>query len=172
MATVDAFRTIQPETLAERRQMTVMFYDLVGSTTVASTLDPEDVRDVIGAFHRCVRNEVTRSDGFVARYVGDGGLIYFGYPQAHEDDAGRSIYAGLAAIDAVSRLSLLDGYKPKIRVGVAAGLVVVGDIVGAGNVPEQDIVGQTPNLAARLQAFAAPGELVICTATAAPIPIA
>jgi class 3 adenylate cyclase len=108
----------------------------------------------------------------VARYVGDGGLIYFGYPQAHEDDAGRSIYAGLAANDAVSRLSLLDGYKPKIRVGVAAGLVVVGDIVGAGNVPEQDIVGQTPNLAARLQAFAAPGELVICSATAAPIPIA
>lgn len=142
-----------------------MFYDLVGSTTVASRLDPEDLRDVIGAFHRCVREEVTRIGGFVARYLGDGGLIYFGYPEAHEDDAERAMHAGLRAIEAVSRLTLLAGYKPEIRIGVATGLVVVGDIVGVGSLPEQDIVGQTPNLAARLQSIADPGTMVIADTT-------
>jgi class 3 adenylate cyclase/predicted ATPase len=160
-----ASQRTQFDALAERRQMTVMLYDLVSSTSVASSLDPEDLRDVIGAFHRCVRDEVMRFGGFVARYMGDGGLIYFGYPQAHEDDAERSIHAGLAAIDAVSRLVLFDGYKPQIRIGIATGLVVVGDIVGAGSAPERDIVGQTPNLAARLQAIADPGTLVISSAT-------
>jgi class 3 adenylate cyclase/enoyl-CoA hydratase/carnithine racemase len=145
--------------------MTVMFYDLVGSTTVASSLDPEDLRDIIGAFHRCVRDEAKRFGGFVARYMGDGGLIYFGYPRAHEDDAERSIHASLAVLDAVSRLTLFQGYKPQIRIGIATGLVVVGDIVGEGSSPEQDIVGQTPNLAARLQSIADPGATVISSAT-------
>lgn len=161
----DALRAIHPVALAERRQMTVMFYDLVGSTAASSMFDPEDVRELIVAFHSCVRNEITRFGGVAARHVGDGGLIYFGYPQAHEDDAARSIYAGLAAIEAVSRLGRLGSYKPQIRIGVATGLVVVGDIIGVSSVAERDVVGQTPNLAARLQTGAEPGTLVICSAT-------
>jgi class 3 adenylate cyclase/predicted ATPase len=150
---------------AERRQMTIMFYDLVGSTSVANALDPEEVRELIGVFHRCVRDEVTRFGGTVARYVGDGGLVYFGYPQAHEDDAARSIYAAIAATEAVSKLSPVGGHKPQMRIGIATGLVVVGDVVGGGDVPERDVVGQAANLAARLQAIAAPNALVICART-------
>jgi predicted ATPase/class 3 adenylate cyclase len=142
-----------------------MFYDLAESTTIASQLDPEDLGDVIGAFHRCVTEEVKQLGGFVARYVGDGALVYFGYPQAHENDPERAIVAGLAAVNAVSRLTLLNGYRPSLRIGIATGLAIVGDIVGTGVGPEQDIAGEAPNLAARLQALAKPDSVVICAKT-------
>jgi class 3 adenylate cyclase/tetratricopeptide (TPR) repeat protein len=150
---------------AERRLLTVMFCDLVGSTLLASQLDPEDFRDVIGAYHRCVTDVITRFNGFVARYLGDGELIYFGYPEAHEDDAERAVRAGLATVEAVTRLPLLEGYEPQVRIGIATGLVVVGDIVMTGAGPEQDVAGETPSLAARLQAMAEPNGIVIADGT-------
>lgn len=153
-------RNSRGEAPAERRQLTVMCYDLVDSTTMATALDPEDLREVMRAFHRCITDEVERLGGFVARYIGDGALAYFGYPRAHENDPERAIAAGLAAIDAVSRLTL-HGHRPRVRIGIATGLVVIGDIVGAGGYPEQDIAGGTPNLAVRLQALAEPGSIVI-----------
>jgi SAM (Sterile alpha motif) domain-containing protein/adenylate/guanylate cyclase family protein len=110
-----------PRTDAERRQLTVMFCDLVGSTALSARSDPEDLREVIGAYHRCVADTVARFDGFVAKYMGDGVLVYFGYPQAHEDDAERAVRAGLATIEAVGRLS---GREPlQARIGIASGLV-------------------------------------------------
>src|SRR5215470_17694194 len=149
---------------AERRQLTVMFCDLVGSTPLSLQLDPEDLRDVIAAYHRAVAAVVTRLDGLVSRYMGDGVLVYFGYPQAHEDDAERAVWAGLGAIDAVRRLDV-KSVKLQARVGIATGLVVVGDLIGAGPAQEQSVVGETPNLAARLQALAAPDAVVIATTT-------
>src|SRR5215475_8991173 len=115
---------------AERRQLTVMFTDLVGSTALSTKLDPEDLRSVIGAYHKCVAETVARFDGFVAKYMGDGVLIYFGYPHAHEDDAERAVRAGLALIEAVSKLRYQEPLQ--VRISVATGLVVVGDIVGSG----------------------------------------
>jgi class 3 adenylate cyclase/tetratricopeptide (TPR) repeat protein len=144
---------------AERRQLTVMFTDLVGSTALSTKLDPEDLRAVIGAYHKCVAETVARFDGFVAKYMGDGVLIYFGYPQAHEDDAERAVRAGLTLIDAVHRLTTAEPLQ--VRIGVGTGLVVVGDIVGSGEAQERGVVGETPNLAARLQAVAAPNTIVI-----------
>jgi class 3 adenylate cyclase len=141
-----------------------MFCDLVGSTAVASRLDPEDLREVIGAYHKCVAEVVTGFDGFVAKYMGDGVLVYFGYPQAHEDDAERAVRAGLGAIDAVSRLNV-KSVKLQTRAGIATGLVVVGDLIGAGSAQEQSVVGETPNLAARLQALAEPDAVVIAAST-------
>jgi len=149
---------------AERRQLTVMFCDLVGSTPLSLQLDPEDLRDVIAAYHCAVAAVVTRLDGFVSRYMGDGVLIYFGYPQAHEDDAARAVWAGLGAIDAVRRLDV-KSVKLQARVGIATGLVVVGDLIGAGPAQEQSVVGETPNLAARLQALAEPDTVVIGAGT-------
>jgi class 3 adenylate cyclase len=149
---------------AERRQLTVMFCDLVGSTELAARLDPEDLREVIGAYHRAVAGAVTSFEGFVAKYMGDGVLVYFGYPQAHEDDTEHAIRAGLGAIDAVSRLNV-ESIKLQARVGIATGLVVVGDLIGEGSAQEQSVVGETPNLAARLQALAAPDAVVIAAAT-------
>ena len=149
---------------AERRQLTVMFCDLVGSTALSTRLDPEDLREVIAAYHRTVAEIVAGSDGFVARYMGDGVLVYFGYPRAHEDDAERAIRAGLAAVDAVSRLDVRS-VRLQTRVGIATGLVVVGDLVGEGSAQEQSVVGETPNLAARLQALAEPDTVVIGTGT-------
>src|SRR5215813_11409540 len=143
---------------AERRQLTVMFCDLVGSTSLSGRLDPEDMRGIIGAYHRCVAETAEGFGGFVARYMGDGALIYFGYPQAHEDDAERATRCGLALVDRVPLLNL--GEKLHARVGIATGLVVVG-----GEVVEHDIVGETPNLAARLQALAEPGQIVLAGAT-------
>jgi len=125
--------------------------------------DPEDLREVVGAYHRCVADTVARFAGFVAKYMGDGVLIYFGYPQAHEDDAERAVRAGLAVIDAVERLP-----KPEplnVRLGIASGLVVVGDLIGAGAARERGVVGETPNLADRLQALAQAGTLVIADST-------
>ena len=149
---------------AERRQLTVMFCDLVGSTPLSVRYDPEDLRDVIGAYHRCVADTVASYAGFVAKYMGDGVLVYFGYPQAHEDDAERAVRAGLGLIDAVSRLDV-KSVKLQTRIGIATGLVVVGDLIGEGSAQEQSVVGETPNLAARLQALATPNTLVISIAT-------
>jgi class 3 adenylate cyclase len=149
---------------AERRQLTVMFCDLVGSTSLSSRLDPEDLREVIGVYHRAVSEIVAGFDGFVAKYMGDGVLVYFGYPHAHEDDAEQAVRAGLVTINAVGRLDV-KSTKLQARVGAATGLVVVGDLIGKGSAQEQTVVGETPNLAARLQALATPGSLVIDAST-------
>ena len=149
---------------AERRQLTVMFCDLVGSPELYARLDPEDLREVIGAYHRTVEEAVVRFDGFVAKYMGDGVLAYFGYPQAHEDDAERAVRAGLGLIDAIARLDI-GSLDLQARVGVATGLVVVGDLIGEGSAQEQSVVGETPNLAARLQALAGPDHIVIADNT-------
>ena len=149
---------------AERRQLTVMFSDLVGSTELSSRLDPEDLREIIAAYHRVVTEVVRSFDGFVAKYMGDGVLIYFGYPQAHEDDTERAVRAGLGVIDAVGRLDT-KSVKLQARVGIATGLVVVGDLIGEGSAREQSVVGETPNLAARLQALAEPDAVVIAAST-------
>jgi len=148
---------------AERRQITVMFCDLVGSTALAVRFDPEDLREIEGAYHRVVAETVARFGGFVAKYMGDGVLIYFGYPQAHEEDAERAIRAGLAVVDAVARLDTPE--RLEVRLGVASGLVVVGDLIGEGAALERGVVGETPNFAARLQALAEPGTLVIADST-------
>jgi class 3 adenylate cyclase/predicted ATPase len=155
---------VPPRAEAERRQLTVMFCDLVGSTALSARLDPEDLREVIAAYHRTVAEIVAGSDGFVSRYMGDGVLVYFGYPQAHEDDAERAVRAGLGAIDAVGRLDI-KSVKLQARVGIATGLVVVGDLIGHGSAQEQSVVGETPNLAARLQALAEPDSVVIGAGT-------
>jgi predicted ATPase/class 3 adenylate cyclase len=148
---------------AERRQVTVMFSDLVGSTALSTRMDPEDLREVISAYQRCVAETVRHFGGFVARYMGDGVLIYFGYPAAHEDDAERAVRAGLALVDAVATLTAPEPLQ--VRIGAATGIVVVGDVVGSGNAQANDIVGETPNLAARLQAIAEPNTVVIAEAT-------
>jgi class 3 adenylate cyclase len=148
---------------AERRQLTVMFCDLVGSTPLATRFDPEDLREIVGAYHRCVTDTVVRFGGFVAKYMGDGVLIYFGYPEAHEDDAERAARAGLGVIDAVGRLATQEPLN--VRIGIATGLVVVGDLIGAGAAQERGVVGETPNLAARLQALARPDTLVVADST-------
>jgi len=149
---------------AERRQLTVMFCDLVGSTALSSQLDPEDLREVIAAYHRAVSQVVAGLDGFVAKYMGDGVLVYFGYPQAHEDDAERAVRAGLGVIDAVGRLDV-KSVGLQARVGIATGLVVVGDLIGEGSAQEQSVVGEIPTLAARLQALAEPDAVVIAAGT-------
>jgi class 3 adenylate cyclase/predicted ATPase len=148
---------------AERRQLTVMFCDLVGSTPLSTRFDPEDLREIVGAYHRCVADTVARFGGFVAKYMGDGVLIYFGYPEAHEDDPERAARAGLAVIHAVGRLATEEPLN--VRIGIASGLVVVGDLIGAGAAQERGVVGETPNLAARLQALARPGTLVVADGT-------
>jgi class 3 adenylate cyclase/predicted ATPase len=150
---------------AERRQLTVMFCDLVGSTALSARFDPEDLRGVISAYHRCCTELVERNGGFVAKYMGDGVLTYFGYPQAHEHDAERAVRAGLNLVEAVPKLATNVGSPLQVRIGIATGLVVVGDLTGAGAAQEQAVVGETPNLAARLQALAQPGAVVIASST-------
>ena len=159
-----AERRLPVPAAAERRQLTVMFCDLVGSTELSSRLDPEDLREVIAAYHRAVADVVRSFDGFVAKYMGDGVLTYFGYPMAHEDDAERAVRAGLGVIDAVARLDV-NSVGLQARVGIATGLVVVGDLIGEGSSQEQSVVGETPNLAARLQALAEPHAVVIAAGT-------
>ena len=151
-----------PDT-AERRQVTVMFCDLVGSTALSARMDPEDLREVISAYQKCVAETVRRFDGFVAKYMGDGVLVYFGYPQAHEDDAERAVRAGLKLLAAVADLKT--GASLQTRVGIATGLVVVGDLIGSGEAQERGIVGETPNLAARLQGLAESNTVVIAEST-------
>jgi class 3 adenylate cyclase len=154
---------VAPQDAAERRQVTVMFSDLVGSTALSARIDPEDLREVISAYQRCVAETVQRFGGFVAKYMGDGVLIYFGYPQAHEDDAERAVRAGLELIAAVSALKA--PVSLQTRIGIATGLVVVGDLIGSGAAQEQAVVGETPNLAARLQGIAEPNMVVIAEST-------
>ena len=144
---------------AERRQVTVMFCDLVGSTALSVSMDPEDLREIISAYQKCVTETVDRYGGFVAKYMGDGVLVYFGYPQAHEHDAEQAARAGLELVAAVN--SLPSSVPLQARIGIATGLVVVGDLVGSGDSQERGIVGETPNLAARLQSIAEPNMVVI-----------
>jgi len=163
VATTSSTLSVSPEDRAERRQVTVMFSDLVGSTALSARMDPEDLREVISAYQKCVAETVQRFGGFVAKYMGDGVLVYFGYPQAHEDDAERAVRAGLELIAAVGALKT---HAPlQTRVGIATGLVVVGDLIGSGASQEQAIVGETPNLAARLQGIAQPNSVVIAEST-------
>src|SRR5262249_50346553 len=149
----------RPTSAAERRQLTVMFCDLVGSTALSTRLDPEDLREVIAAYHKCAAEVVGRFRGFVAKYMGDGVLVYFGYPEAHEADAENAVRAALALIDAIGQLAVPS--KHQVRIGIATGLVVVGELVGEGSAQERNVVGETPNLAARLQAAAAPNTVII-----------
>src|SRR5262245_37615250 len=152
-----------PLDIAERRQVTVMFSDLVGSTALSAHMDPEDLREVISAYQECVVEIVRRFEGFVAKYMGDGVLVYFGYPQAHEDDAERSVRAGLDLIAAV--VGLKTHASLQTRVGIATGVVVVGDLIGTGAAQEQAVVGETTSLAARVQGLAKPNMVVIADST-------
>ena len=154
--------TVSPDG-GERRQVTVLFCDLVGSTALSGRIDPEDLREVISSYQQCVAETVRRFDGFVARYMGDGVLVYFGYPHAHEDDAERAVRAGLDLIPAVAALQLCAPLQT--RVGVATGLVVIGNLIGSGEAQQRDIVGETPNLAARLQSIAKPNMVIISDST-------
>lgn len=146
---------------AERRHLTVMFVDLVGSTELATMIDPEDMRTVISNYQNTIAGIASRFDGFVAKFMGDGVLCYFGWPTANEDDAERAVRAGLAMINAVKETSAPDGTKLATRVGLATGVVIVGDLIGSGATQEAAVVGETPNLAARLQGVAQPNQLVL-----------
>jgi class 3 adenylate cyclase len=149
---------------AERRQLTVLFCDLAGSTALSARLDPEDLREVMAAYHRAVAEAVRKKGGYVAKLLGDGVLAYFGWPEAHEDDAERAVRAGLAACAAVAGLGTTAG-PLTARVGIATGPVVVGEVLGEGEARERGVVGETPNLAARLQAAAEAGAVVLDHAT-------
>ncbi|HTF74623.1 MAG TPA: adenylate/guanylate cyclase domain-containing protein, partial [Bradyrhizobium sp.] len=163
LAVVSSAPNVSPEDRAERRQVTVMFSDLVGSTALSTRMDPEDLREVISSYQKSVAETVGRFGGFVAKYMGDGVLIYFGYPQAHEDDAERAVRAGLELVAAIRDLKTHVALQT--RVGIATGLVVVGNVIGSGASQEQAIVGDTPNLAARLQGVAEPNSVVVAEGT-------
>ncbi len=158
-----AIKDPKTQDTAERRHVTVMFSDLVGSTAMSAGMDPEDLREVISAYQKCVAETVRRCGGFVAKYMGDGALVYFGYPHAHEDDAEQAVRAGLELVGGVSALK--SPVPLQTRVGIATGLVVVGDLIGSGEAQERGIVGETPNLAARLQGVAEPNTVVIAENT-------
>src|SRR5262252_8995945 len=159
---------ILPPPEAERRRLTVLFCDLVGSTTLAGHLDPEDYREIIRAYHQTCAEVIHRFDGYIAQYLGDGVLVYFGYPVAHEDDAQRAVWTGLGMLDAIVplniRLALPLADRVAVRLGIHTGMVVVGE-VGAGTRQEPLALGDTPNIAARLQNLAAPNTLVVSGAT-------
>ena len=154
----------KPQGVAERRNLTVMIVDLVGSTAISARLDPEEMREVLRDYQNAVAGEITRYEGHVAKFMGDGVLAYFGWPRAHEDEAERAVRAGLAVSAAVARLASSE-VELACRVGIATGLVVVGDLVGEGAAQEEAVVGETPNLASRLQAVARPGSVVISDLT-------
>src|SRR5215211_3911201 len=150
---------------AERRQLTVMFCDLVGSTAISARLDPEDLQDLLRAYHTQVKDVVRAGGGYIAKFMGDGVLVYFGYPQAHEDDAERAVRAGLSLVKSIGQLDATGGEPLNAGVGIATGLVVVGDLIGSGEAQERGSAGETPNLAARLQGLAEPGAVVIANLT-------
>ena len=150
---------------AERRHLTVMFCDLVGSTALSARLDPEDMRTLIDAYHSRITEVISRYQGIIARYMGDGVLVYFGYPQAHEDDAEQAVRAGLALVDAVAKLPTDTDAALSARIGIATGVTVVRDLTGEGAAQERAAIGETPNLAARLQTLAEPGTVLICPNT-------
>ena len=170
--TIEKDAAAQPEPLtsassgeAERRQLTVMFCDLVGSTELSRQFDPEDLQSIIASYQAACNAAIDRFDGYVARYMGDGMLVYFGYPVAHEDDAERAVRAGLGIIEEVALLDLNYEVELSVRVGIATGLVVAGDIIGDGASEEHSVLGETPNLAARLQGVASPGNVIIAETT-------
>jgi class 3 adenylate cyclase/predicted ATPase len=149
----------------ERRQLTVLFCDLVGSTELTAELGPEDMADLIGAFRGVVAAAVTRFDGHIAKWMGDAAMVYFGYPRAHEDDAERAARAALALIEAVAALRHEHDAALKVRIGISTGLVVVGELIGEGEARLRGIVGDTPDLAMRLQALTEPDTVVVSAAT-------
>src|SRR2546429_1659714 len=150
---------------AERRHLTVMICDLVGSTALSARLDPEDMRAVMDAYHAACARIVQAYDGFLGDFRGDGILAYFGYPLAHEDDAERTVRAGLDIIAAVAGLETRAAEPLAVRIGIATGVVVIGDLSREGALREHAVVGETPNLAARLQALAEPGTIVVAAST-------
>jgi class 3 adenylate cyclase len=154
---------------AERRQLTVMFCDLVGSTALAERLDPEDLREVLRAYQETCAEAVGRFEGHIAKYIGDGLLVYFGYPQAHEDDARRAVNAGLGVVAGIGtlnrRLGERHGVELSVRVGIHTGLVVAGEMGGGETLEANAIVGETPNVAARLEGLAGPNKVAISAAT-------
>jgi adenylate cyclase len=154
----------QPISSAERRQLTVMICDLVGAASLAGRLDPEDLREMIATHHRVTSEIAAGFNGLIGKYMSDGAMVYFGYPRAHEDDAERAVRAGLGVIDAIDRLDVGAG-KLQARVGIATGLVVVGDPIGEGPVREQSVFGEAPHLAAGLHALAEPDTVVIAAGT-------
>lgn len=158
----DAQQTSGPE----RRLLTVMFVDLVGSKELSRRLDPEDMREVLKSYQNSVAGEISRRQGVVAKYMGDGVLAYFGWPATHEDEAARAVRVGLSVVEAVARLETVAGVPLACRVGIATGVVIVGDLIGSGSAEEASVVGETPNLASRLQAVAAPGGIVVSSTTA------
>lgn len=149
----------------ERRQLTIMFCDLVGSTALSTKLDPEDLSQVMVAYKEAAAGEITKFGGHIAKFLGDGVLAYFGWPRAFEHDAERAVKAGLELVDVISRLKTPDRTSLACRVGIATGPVVVGDLIGEGAAQEESVVGETPNLAARLEALAQPGEVVLAAST-------
>jgi class 3 adenylate cyclase/predicted ATPase len=164
-ATASQERPVPAKDTAERRQLTVMFCDLVGSTAISAWLDPEDLSSVLGAFQKACVSAVTAFGGSVAKYMGDGALVYFGYPEAHEDDAERAVRAGLALLDTMAAMRLALPVQPQVRIGIATGLVVVGELIGEGGAQERVAVGDTLNLAARIQAAASPDSVVVAELT-------
>src|SRR5258707_6093199 len=154
-----------PRDMAERRQLSVMFCDLVDSTALSARLDPEEMQKVIGAYQSVCSPIIAEYDGLVAKFMGDGILAYFGYPRAHEDDAERAVRASLAIAAAVSRLKTSAPEPLQVRIGIATGLVVVGELIGEGTAQEQAVVGDAPNLAARLQSLAEPNAVVVAATT-------
>lgn len=161
--------TVARRPVPERRQLTAMFCDMVGSTALSQQLDPEDLREVIQTYQETAHRVIARYEGYVARYMGDGLLVYFGYPQAHEDAAARAVHAGLEIVEALGQLELLPAARgaghPRVRIGIATGLVVVGDLIGEGASRETAAVGETLNLASRLQTLAEPDEVVVAERT-------
>jgi len=151
---------VTPALSAERRQLTVMFCDMVGSSALSTRLDPEEQRDVVSAFQTCCANQIKGLDGMVAQYLGDGVLAYFGYPTAHEDDAERAVRAGLAILDVVGTVQSAPGVALQARIGIASGVVVVGDLGREGVTQENAAIGETTNLTARLQSLAEPNTIV------------
>ncbi|TDJ70539.1 MAG: adenylate cyclase, partial [Proteobacteria bacterium] len=164
---VDTAERIEPTatTEAERRQLTVMFCDLVGSTALSAQYDPEDLSHIVRTYQDACAGIISRYEGYIARFMGDGMLVYFGYPQAHEDDAERALRTGLEIIERVGQLKPRENLTLQTRVGVATGLVVVGKTIGEASSREQVVMGETPNLAARLQGLAEPDQLVIAEST-------
>jgi class 3 adenylate cyclase/tetratricopeptide (TPR) repeat protein len=150
---------------AERRQLTVMFCDLVGSTALSARLDPEDMQELLRAYQSKVSDVVRGFGGYISKFLGDGVLVYFGYPQAHEDDSERAIRAGLSLARGIGQLNKAGGEPLNVRVGIATGLVVVGELIGSGEAQERGVAGETPNLAARLQSLAEPGAVIIADGT-------
>ncbi len=162
---ITAAPVASPHSEAERRHLTVLFCDLVGSTGFAVALDPEELSGIIRRFQDTCAAVIEHFGGHIGRFMGDGLLVYFGYPQAHEDDAERAVRAGLDIVAKVGELLLPSGAPLQVRVGIATGLVVVGETIGKGSAQEQAVFGETPNLAAHLQQMAAPNSVLVAAST-------